>query len=132
MDLSPWGFVKTLVPMALEKYIKALDLPSWYPRETLFSDLDFALHRGVTTWNVEEVFVIDKEGGQVDREFRSADFEVSIRWKGRVHSDLTLYIKWVNGEFESFSFWELELVKDLIEVSEIPDGAGFREELDLD
>ena len=87
--MTPWAFIKSLQAEAIEFLIKTTkdETPSWITEEYLEENLELALHREITSWNVQEQLVFDKDGKEEEREYRAAEFRASLRWKGKLFSN---------------------------------------------
>ena len=132
---SPWSFIKGLCDEAFDFFVDECqkEMPSWVDEWYIRDNLEFALHREVTSWNVQESVLFDKDGKEEARRYVKAEFQVSIRWQGKLHSDKIIDFQWANGKFEDVGMMDLSTLSDLVkELNEIPEDAGFKEESVLD
>lgn len=129
---TPYRFVRGLLDEALDHLVDSLKLPSWADEEYLQDHLRLALKREVTSWNVEESLIIDKEGEVSNREYIRADFDCTLRWDEKPLDCMYIDFEWENGEFKALSSVDISNAsKAISKVISVPSDAGYYEEFEI-
>jgi hypothetical protein len=127
-DESAWSFVRGKVEEAFDHLVDECDFPAYVD----MGMLTFSLRRGRGSWNVRERVEVDRDGEVESREYVACEFEVSLRWRGRLTGGYLKFEWSEEGDFESVAEYDVSMVKGLFRRAiDVAEESGMLVEEDL-